>query len=461
MPFATFNVREGNFRSYDVRGEVPSEIDASTAYAIAQAFVKYNPAKRVVVGYDHRDSTPELKEALVRGLTDAGVDVWDIGQVTTDMTYFASWKYVGDGPDQIQGAVMITASHMPAQFNGFKFITKDLKPIGKGSGMEELYAFASEIASGQMLASAVPGTVISKDVFPDYEAFLWSFVDKSKIKPLKVVMDAGNGVAGPIARKIFAGLGLDITELCFTPDAGFPNHEANPIIPENRVHIEAKVKEVGADLGIAWDADADRAYFISEKGDFIHGDFATALLAIQFLQKHPGAGIVYDLRASNVVPDTIRKHGGVPHMERVGHAHIKQRMRAEQAVFGGEVSGHYYFADNQYMDNGFLPPLMILELLSTSGKPLSQFITDLGEYHVSGEINSSVRDQQAAMAFLKERYADAKLLELDGVSIEYPDWRCNVRPSANDPVIRLNLEANSQALMEERTKEVLSIIRSH
>lgn len=459
MSFDTFKVLEDNFRSYDVRGVFPDEIDASTAYAIAQAFLKYNPAKRVVIGHDQRQSVPELKEGLIQGFLHAGVDVWDIGQVTTDMTYFASWKYLSD--QGIQGAIMITASHMPAEFNGFKFITKDLKPIGKGSGMEELYSLASEINEIGPLNSAARRTVIKKNILADYLEFLMKFVDKEKIKPLKVVMDAGNGVAGPIAREVFRPFGLDITEMYFEPDSTFPNHEANPILPENRKDIIEKVKEVGADLGIAWDADADRAYFIDEKGNFVHGDFATALLSILFLKKTPGANIVYDLRASNVVPDTIKKYGGVPHMQKVGHSHIKKMMRETDSVFGGEVSGHYYFSDNHFMDNGFIPALMILQLLSESGKPLSEFIRDLGEYYVSGEINSEVKDRKKVIEVLKDKYADANQTFLDGISIEYSDWRCNIRPSANDPVIRLNLEANSQKLMEEKRDEVLEIIRNN
>ena len=411
------------------------------------------------MGHDQRQSIPQLKEGLIQGFLDAGVDVWDIGQVTTDMTYFASWKYLSD--QGIQGAVMITASHMPAEFNGFKFITKELKPIGKGSGMEELYSLAVEIKENGPVISPKKGKVIEKNILTDYLEFVWSFVDRNKIKPLKVVMDTGNGVAGPIAREVFAPFGLNITEMYFEPDSTFPNHEANPILPENRKDIIEKVKELGADLGIAWDADADRAYFIDEKGNFIHGDFTTALLSIEFLEKNPGAHIVYDLRASKVVADTIKKHGGVAHIQKVGHSHIKKMMRETDSVFGGEVSGHYYFAANHYMDNGFIPPLIMLQLLSASGKPLSEFIKDLGEYYVSGEINSTVKDRDGVIAVLKDKYADAKVSFLDGISIDYPDWRCNIRPSANDPVIRLNLEAKSQELMEEKRDEVLEVIRNN
>lgn len=456
MQFDSFLINQSVFKSYDVRGEYGVEWNASTAYAIARAFLHLNPAKTIAVGYDHRDSTPELRDAFIAGLTDSGVNVWDLGQVTTDTVYFASWNYI----EQIDGAVMITASHLPAKFNGIKFITKELKPIGKGSGMEELFEYANNLDPASIELSEEKGSVEQKDVKQDYLNWLWSFIDKDKIKSLKVVMDTGNGIAGPLVKKVFEPLGLEITELCFEPDASFPNHEANPIIEENRQDIIAKVKEEGADLGIAWDADADRAYFIDEKGEFIHGDFLTALLAIQMLKQNPEGHIVYDLRASNVVPDTVTLHGGHPHRQRVGHAHIKKMMREVDAVFAGEVSGHYYFKANHYMDNGFLPPLMILQLLSESDQPLSELIASLGDYYVSGEVNSKVDDQASVFARLKEKYADADQDELDGISIEYPDWRFNVRASNTEPVIRLNLEAKSQAMMEEKRDEVLALIRT-
>lgn len=441
------------FRSYDVRGAVPQDMDGSTAYAVAKAFAKFNQARTVVVGYDHRTSSPELRAQLIEGLLHAGVDVWDLGQVTTDMTYFASWFY-----KEVEGAVMITASHMPSQFNGFKFITKSLQPIGQGSGMEELYKLATQAKRGGEAKQR--GEVRNVDVFADYRVFVRAFVDVSAIKPLKVVVDCGNGVAGPIVRRILGELPIQMIELCFEPDASFPNHEANPIEAKNRTHIEAAVLEQKADLGIAFDADADRAYVIDERGQFVHGDFLTALFSKIFLAKYPGASIVYDVRASHVVRDTIEKLGGKACMERVGHSHIKRRMRAEQAVFGGEVSGHFYFADNKFMDNGMIPALMVLQLLSESAKPMSALIRELGPYFVSGEINSKVSDQHAAMRRVREFFADATITELDGVSIDAKDWRCNVRPSANDPVLRLNLEAKTTELMEAKRDEVLAIIRA-
>ncbi len=448
-----FKVSKAIFKSYDVRGAVPADMDETTAYAIGKAFAAFNKASMVAVGYDHRASSPALRQGLCDGLLDSGVDVLDLGQVTTDMTYFASWNA------GVQGAVMITASHMPAQFNGFKFITSDLQPIGQGSGMEELYELATKAKRG-LEAGATRGDLRRGDVLSDYLAFVHRFIEPKVIKPLRVVIDCGNGVAGPIVREVFKPLPIEIIELCFTPDATFPNHEANPIEPQNRKDIEAVVKTEKADLGIAFDADADRCYLIDEAGQFVHGDFLTALLAKHFLSRRAGAAIVYDVRASLVVRDTIMKLGGKPCMERVGHSNIKHRMRAEQAVFGGEVSGHFYFADNKYMDNGMIPALIALELLSTSGQPLSQLIAELGPYHVSGEINSKVADQKTTLQRLQERYADAKISTIDGISIDYPDWRCNVRPSANEPLLRLNLEANSQERMEAKRDEVLALIRA-
>lgn len=456
MSFKEFKVNQENFRSYDVRGKFPTEIDASTAYAIAQAFIKLNPAKVVLIGHDHRESLPELKSGFVQGLTDMGVTVWDIGQVTTDTTYFASWFY----KDQVDGAVMITASHMPAEFNGFKFITSELKPVGKGSGMEELYAYAQEVQASGGTNVEDKGEVISKDVSEEYLNWLMSFVDLDKIKPLKVVMDCGNGVSGPFVRRVFEKMPLEITELFFEPDANFPNHEASPAEAKNRVDIEAKVPEVGADLGITWDADADRCFIIDENGTFVNGCLLTAFLSIYFLEKKPGSKIVYDVVSSKVVPDTITKHGGEAHIQKVGHSHIKKMMREVDAIFGGENSGHYYFADNEYMDNGFIPALIVLQLLSESGKKMSEFIKDLGEYYILEETNSAVEDMPAKIEELKERYADAEQSTLDGLSVEYPDWRFNVRISNTDGVLRLNLEANSQKLMEEKRDEVLALIRA-
>ena len=444
-------VNQANFRNYDIRGEYPVEIDATTAYHVGRAFVVLTKATHVVVGGDMRVSTDELKTSLMQGIIDQGASVTDIGLTTTDGVYFATHHYA-----EFDGGVMVTASHMPQQFNGFKFLDRDLKPIGQGSGMEELFQIAHEQNYGNVTAT---GTRHTKDIWSDYTAFVLSFADATRIKPFTVVMDAGNGMGGFVAERVYKDLPIKMIPLFFEPDGTFPNHDANPILPENRVDIINKVKEVGADLGVAWDADCDRTYFIDEQGNYIDGDFATALLGLHVIEKQPGAGIVYDIRASHAVKDIIEKAGGRAYAERVGHSYIKKRMREEDAEFGGEVSGHYYFKKNAYAENGFVAPLMMLEIMSKSDKTVSQMIKDFGDYYISGEINSTVKSTNEVIKRLAEHYLDAKAIDYrDGVTIEYDDWHFNVRPSANDPVIRLNLEANSKELMESKRDEVLEII---
>ncbi|NTV31556.1 phosphomannomutase/phosphoglucomutase [candidate division WWE3 bacterium] len=447
-------VNESNFRNYDVRGEYLKEIDETTAYHIGRAFVEFTKATNIIVGGDMRTSTPSLKEALIQGILEQGANVSDIGLSTTDGVYFATHHY----PD-FDGGIMVTASHMPQQFNGFKFLNKNLEPIGKGFGMEELY----QIAHTQNYSPvSEPGTRSNKDIWSDYKEFVLGFANIQSIRPMKVVMDAGNGLAGFIVNKIYLDLHLDIIPLYFEPDGTFPNHDANPILPENRIDIINKVKETDADLGIAWDADCDRVYFIDEKGNYIDGDFTTVLLGLHILERKPGAGIVYDIRASHAVKDLIEKAGGKAYAERVGHSYIKRRMRQEDAEFGGEVSGHYYFKRNAYAENGFIAPLMIMERICRSGKSISELIKSFGDYFISGEINSEVHDQNMVIQAIAGKYADAVHIDYrDGITVEYENWHFNVRPSANDPVMRLNLEANSKELMEQKRDELLSLIRSY
>ncbi len=443
------------FRNYDIRGVYGEDINSEIAKKIAKAFVGFSNSKKVVVGYDCRLSSVELKEAVKSGLLSMGVEVMDIGLVSTDAFYFSVGHYNFDG------GIMVTASHMPKEYNGLKFLRKNeegmLAPVGMGYGMEELKGIYEKEGWDE---AENPGEVVEKDVSSDFVSFVQGFVDLGSIKPLKVVMDAGNGMGGPVAEKLFANMNLDIIPMFFEPDGNFPNHAANPILPENRVDIIAKVKEEKADLGITWDADCDRVYFIDENGDFVDGDFITALLAVSFLEKNPGAGIVYDLRASLVVKDWVEKLGGKAHMERVGHTYMKKRMQETKAVFGGEVSGHYYFAESSFMDNGFIPPLMVLEMISKKNKSLSQLIKDLGDYHVSGEINYTVSSVEDVLKRIEEKYPDAEINRMDGLSFEFGDWRFNVRPSANDPVLRLNVEARTKEIVDEKVKETESIINS-
>src|SRR3989338_1449662 len=444
------------FRNYDIRGEFGTELTPEVAHRVAHAYAAFARPKQVVVGADVRLSSPALKEAVIRGLLERGIDVVDIGVVSTDVMYFATWFHKYDG------GIMVTASHMPKQFNGLKFLRMNdagmLVPICRGLGMEELEELTKK--ENILEVSAKTGSVTEKNIWDDFILFTHSFANVSQFRRLKVVMDPGNGTGGIVAEKIFKGLPLDIIKLHFEPDGNFPNHPANPIIPENRRDIIEKVKATGADLGIAWDADCDRVYFIDEQGRFVDGDFITTLLALHTLEETPGASIVYDVRFSHVLRDWVNKKGGTPIMSRVGHTYIKHLMRETGAVFAGEVSGHYYFARNAYMENGFAPALIIMETMSKTGKTLSELVASLGPYHVSGEIKFEVANAGNIMEAIAATYEKqgATITRLDGVSIDFDDWRCNLRPSANDPVLRLNMEAKTEFLLHKKLSEVTLLI---
>jgi phosphomannomutase len=372
------------------------------------------------------------------------------------MLYFAVAR---DGHD---GGVQITASHNPKQYNGIKMVRQEAFPLSGDAGIGDI---RDMIAGDRIPApAATPGGRTTLDVLDDYVRHVMSFIDPSIVKPFDVVLDAGNGIAGMVAPHLFDRLPCRTTRLCFEVDGTFPNHEANPLIEENRRDIVERVKQEKADIGIAWDGDADRVFFIDGTGEFIAGDFVTALLAEAFLLKHPGAKIVYDVRASYAVKDIVAKYGGTALMNRVGHAFFKRRMREEGAIFGGEVTGHYYFRDNFYADNGFIPALLILELMSRKGQTLEQLLAPLREkYFISGEINTKVGDMRAVQEkidALAARYTDGKVYTMDGVSVEYPDWHFNVRPSNTEPLLRLNLEATSPEMMATKRDEVLDFIRS-
>jgi phosphomannomutase len=403
-----------------------------------------------------RLSSPSVAAAFIEGATEQGADVIDYGMMGTDMMYFAVAR---DGHD---GGVQITASHNPKAYNGIKMVRKEAFPLSGDAGIGDI---RDMIASGTLPAPAAKrGTVTTKDVVDDYVKHVLSFIDPAKIAPFNVVLDAGNGMAGLVAPKLFAGLPCKVTAMCFDVDGTFPNHEANPLIEENRRDIVERVVRDKADIGIAWDGDADRVFFIDGSGEFIAGDFVTALLAEAFLLKHPGAKIVYDVRASYAVKDTAAKYGGTALMNRVGHAFFKQRMREEGAIFGGEVTGHYYFRDYFFADNGFIPALLILELMSIKGQTLRELLEPLREkYFISGEINTKLSDMSlipAKLDALSAKYQDGRVYSLDGTSVEYADWHFNVRASNTEPMLRLNLEATSQPLMEQKRDEVLAFIRS-
>jgi phosphomannomutase len=450
------DINPGIFKAYDVRGLYPSEVNESAAHDIGGAFVTYLKAKRIGVSRDMRVSSPALADAFIEGARRQGADVVDYGMMATDMLYFAVVR------DQLDGGAQITASHNPKQYNGIKMVRDHAFPLSGEAGINDI---RDMVVSKSLPPEASKfGSLTQKHVLQDYAAEILKFVDPAIIKPFNVVLDAGSGMAGMVAPELFKHLSPKTTRLCFQVDGTFPNHEANPLIDENRRDITERVLAEKADIGIAWDGDADRCFFIDGDGEFVAGDFITALLAEAFLIKQPGQKIVYDVRASYAVKDTVAKYHGTALMNRVGHAFFKRRMREDDAVFGGEVTGHYYFRDFYYADNGFIPALLILELMSRKGQTLAELLRPLRErYFITGEINTRMPDLaqvQSKVDGLAKKYADGNVYLLDGVSVEYPDWHFNVRASNTEPLIRLNLEGITQDIMERRRDEILAFIRS-
>jgi phosphomannomutase len=431
-------------------------VNEEAARAIGVAFVAYLKAKRIAVGRDMRLSSPSIAQAFIDGATSQGADVVDYGMIPTDMLYFA---VASDGHD---GGVQITASHNPKQYNGMKMVRREAFPL---SGEEGISDIREMIAANRLPGPAASrGMVTAKNALAAYVDHVMGFIDPAVVKPFNVVLDAGSGMGGLVAPKLFERLPCRTTRLCFEIDGRFPNHEANPLIEENRRDIVERVIAEKADIGIAWDGDADRCFFIDGSGEFISGDFITALLAEAFLLKHPSATIIYDLRASYAVKDVVAKYGGTSLMNRVGHAFFKRRMRETNAIFGGEVTGHYYFRDNFYADNGFIPALLMLELMSKKGQSLRDLLEPLRrKYFISGEINTklaSMADVPAKLDLIAQRYADGHQYKLDGISVEYPDWHFNVRASNTEPLLRLNLEATTPDLMAQKRDDVIGLIRS-
>jgi phosphomannomutase len=444
------------FKAYDVRGLYPGEINEAAAREIGRGFVAYLKAKRIGVSRDMRVSSPTIAAAFIEGARSQGADVVDYGMCGTDMMYFAV------ASDRLDGGAQITASHNPGEYNGIKMVRQEAFPLSGDAGIGDI---RDMIAQGTLPAPAAkPGALETRDLLTPYVDKVMSFIDPSLIKPFKVVLDAGSGMAGLVAPRLFDRLPCKTTRLCFEIDGTFPNHEANPLIEENRQDIVERVIAEDADIGIAWDGDADRCFFIDGSGEFIAGDFVTALLAEAALTKSPGQNVVYDVRASYAVKDIVTSHGGKALMNRVGHAFIKRRMREDDAIFGGEVTGHYYFRDFFYADNGFIPALLILELMSKKNMTLRDLLAPLREkYFISGEINTRVADVARVgdrLKALAARYKDGHTYTLDGFSAEFPDWHFNVRGSNTEPMLRLNLEALTPALMEQRRDEVLSVIRA-
>jgi phosphomannomutase len=450
------------FKAYDIRGVHPSEMDEDVAEQIGRAFARVlsslsgKPATRLRIGLgrDMRLQAPAMAARYRDGMVAEGATVVDAGMVGTEMLY---WLV---GSRALDGGLMCTASHNPARYTGAKLVERGAVALSGDRGIGEIRDL---VLGGMPAADGPTGSVEEVEIYADFQQTALALIDRDALRPMKVVLDGGNGMAGPMVGPILDGLdGLELVKTYWTPDGTFPDHEPNPLLPENRQFVIDKVRVEGADLGIAWDGDADRCFFIDDTGEFVAGDFLTALLAASVLEKRPGADILYDVRASRAVPDTVERLGGRALVNRVGHAFFKTRMRDEGGAFGGEVSGHYYFADFYNADSGTLPALLILELLSKQGKPLSALVADLrGRYFISGEINSEVADQQAKMDEIAAKYAGAEITHLDGISVDYDDWHFNVRPSNTEPLLRLNLESLvSLQDMERRRDEVLQLIRS-
>ncbi len=457
------------FKAYDIRGLYGSEIDGDAAEAIGRAFAQVLARLRnkdvqeltVGLGRDMRLTAPELAARYRIGLLEEGADVVDAGQVGTEMLYYLV------GSRNLDGGLMCTASHNPPAYTGAKLVRDGAIALSGDAGIQDI---RRAVEDGLGIA---PGGGKAKDVeiYAEFQDFALKFIDVEVIRahpgrerPLKVVVDGGNGMAGPMVGPLLEGLGLELIETYWQPDGTFPDHEPNPLLAENREAIVAKVLESGADLGVAWDGDADRCFFIDDTGQFVDGDFMTALLARSLLGKapKPGEAVLYDVRASRAVPDTVKAAGGVPYVNRVGHAFFKTRMQREGSLFGGEVSGHYYFRDFYCADSGTLPALLMLELLAKEGRSLATMLEPLrSKYFISGEINSEVADPDAKMKEIAAKYSDAKQEQLDGISVDYDDWHFNVRKSNTEPLLRLCLESLvSSQDMERRRDEVLGLIRS-
>ncbi len=440
------------FKAYDVRGLYPDQVDEEGAARIGRAFPALTGATRIAVGHDVRLSSPTMSAAFCDGARSAGADVCELGLAATEMVYFA----VAEGG--YDGGAIITASHNPPDYTGAKLVLSGALPLSGDTGIAELGRMAAADATPR---AATPGTTSTDPgLLERFVDNALGFVTPARITGLRVVMDAANGMAGLYLPPVIDRLDIDAVPYFLDLDGRFPNHEPNPLLDENRVFIESKVVEERADLGIAWDGDADRCFFIDDTGAFVPGDFLTALLAEHLLRRHGPAPVIYDLRASWAVRDTILAAGGSPDEYRVGHAFIKRRMREIDALFAGEVSGHYYFREFSYADAGLIPALLILELLADSDRPLSELVARFHDkYHISGEINSTVPDTDAAIQRIRERYADGRQTEMDGLSVAFDEWHFNVRPSNTEPLLRLNLESLvSAADMERRRDVVLDLI---
>ena len=441
----------GVFKAYDVRGIYPRELDEDGGYAIGRAYIEHFEPQRIAVGRDMRLSSPSMAEAVIRGAADGGADIVEVGMIGTEMLYYAV------GALGLDGGIAVTASHNPKEYTGMKIVRRGALPVGGDSGLMDIRRRAE---AGFDTEPARIGTVTTTDIYPGWVEKVVSFIDPASVSNLRVVIDAANGMAGAMLPPALEQLPVDPVRCYFEPDGSFPNHEPNPLLPENRTFIVEKVLEEKADLGIAFDGDADRCFFVDDTGEFVPGDFVTALLAEAVLAREPGATIIYDVRASWAVRDVVEAAGGRAVVNRVGHAFIKHRMRQENAVFAGEVSGHYYFRDYFQADSGVVPMLLMLELVSRKGRRLSEILKRFRDrYFLTGELNTVVDDVALKLQELKEHFGpEGEVSHLDGISVTADDWHMNVRPSNTEPLLRLNLEARTEELMERKRDEVLAVI---
>ncbi len=451
----SMKIDETIFKAYDIRGIYPDSINEDIAYKIGQGFVDFTkPEGEVMIGMDIRLHSKAIKDSAIRGITDAGISVVDVGFMSTDMLYFGVGNY------KLAGGLQSTASHNPPEWHGLKMVEKGPTPMTLEHGIGQVRDF---VLSGKTLASDKKGSVRKMDIWEDYCNHILGWIDTSKIKPMKVVLNPNFGLGGKIFEKIveMGKLPIELIKLNFEPDGNFPKGRPDPFVPENRVEFSDLVKESGADLGITWDADSDRVFFCADGGLFVEPYFLNTVLIKQMLKKHPGEKIVYDPRYTWALIDTIKECGGTPVISRVGHSYIKEILKEQNALFGGESSGHTYYRDYWYSDCGMIPPMQVLEYLSETGEKLSNVVAPImNKYFISGEINSEVQDKEGKMDEIAGKYSNAEVSRLDGVAIEYPDYRFCVRPSNTEPLLRLTLEAKSKELMEEKRDEVLAIIRA-
>jgi phosphomannomutase len=442
-----------SFKAYDIRGKVPDELNSELAYKIGRAYATLLKCKSVVIGRDVRKSSPELSEALTRGLNDAGCDVIDLGMCGTEMIYFGTPFLDADG------GIMITASHNPPEYNGLKFVKRGSVPMGYESGLDDVEKMVLNDNLGKI--ASTKGKVQQRDIMKEFIHSLKKHYDPKRIKPLKVVVNAGNGCVGPALDELEQYLPIKMIKVFSEPDSNFPHGVPNPLLPENRQPTIDAIKEHGADLGVAWDGDYDRCFFFDEKANFIEGYYIVALLAKSILKSNSGENIVHDPRLVWNTVDIVTKAGGKAVVSKSGHAFIKQKMRETNAIYGGEMSAHHYFRDNFYSDSGLIPFVLILQLISDENSNMSDLVNKMvSNYPCSGEINSTVSNAQAKIDEIQEIYSDGKMEYLDGLSVEYPDWRFNVRMSNTEPLLRLNVETrNDEQLMKRKTEELLNLIR--